>query len=124
MSGLEPSSRNKRKRTARVTDDDIPLPLTLSELIKAGGPMTFVRLAGERARRDAVLEEARSWLDMLAQQRTEIDKNSSEDDFFMAMMIEGYVKTLRRVLHEPPPLDERRAQTRERVRRFRQLKRG
>jgi hypothetical protein len=104
--------------------DDLPLPLTLRELIKSGGPIPLVRAAGERARRDAVLEEARSWLDTLMQQRIVLDPTSSFDDTTLAGMIEDYIRSLRRILHQRSPLDERRAQTRARVRRFRQRNRS
>jgi hypothetical protein len=100
-------ARNRRRRT----DARLPEPDTWLDLIRAGGPEVYMRAAGLRAARQAELHEARRWLAVL--------EDADPGDAQIAAAVAGYIKRLRRILGVRPPIDEVRAQTRERVRRFR-----
>jgi hypothetical protein len=95
--------------------DALPkFPKTLAQLIQRGGPEAFAR---GRAR-DAAQEERDFWLMWLeGMPEREIRDAGSSD----AMMRELYIKALRRRLGKQRrvPIEVIRAQTRERVRRFR-----
>jgi hypothetical protein len=106
-------ARHRQGRNA-----DIPFPLTWADLIRNGGPLAYMRDAGWRAFRDAAHEEARYWLDLLEANRDEIGDSTVRRE------IDGYIKTLRRIVGERPPIEEVRAQTRERVRRYRERRKG
>jgi hypothetical protein len=104
-------ARHRQRRNS-----DIPFPVTWADLIRNGGPLAYMRAAAARAAKQAAGEEARYWLDLLAENRPDDDK--------IAGVIDGYIKTLRRIVGERPPIEEVRARTRERVRRFRERRRG
>jgi hypothetical protein len=112
-------ARMRRRRSFHLPD-----PNTWRDLIRAGGPLVYMRAAGLRAAKEAELEEAQRWLGWLEQNRPEVDADSHPDDITIARLVDRYIKTLRRILGEPTPIDEVRAQTRRRVRRFRERRRG
>jgi hypothetical protein len=89
----------------------VTLPLTLSDLIKAGGPETLARRAAEKAGQ----EERRFWFNVL--KNLEPIKDGSTG----SAIVMTWLRTLRRQLRIPAPRDKDliRAQTRERVRRYR-----
>jgi hypothetical protein len=93
-------------------------PLSLDDLIDAGGPIVLVHNAAAQAAAQTAHTEARRWLNRL----TKIKTNASSDTV-LAKTIEDYIRALRRIVGERPGIDEVRAQTRERVRRFRERKR-
>jgi hypothetical protein len=120
--GIEARGVVARTRLSRMADP--PPPTTWLDLIKQGGPMVHVGAAAWRAYRKAAREEAGRWLEILEENRPEIDADSGRDDVVIASIINGYVKTLRRAAGVRPPLEEVRAQTRERVRRLRERRRA
>jgi hypothetical protein len=81
------------------------VPKTVAELVEAGGPEGLARAAA----REAAAKTRRFWLDVLE------GIPEAERDFIVQMYIGG----LRRRLGLHQPKDVIRAQTRERVRRFR-----
>jgi hypothetical protein len=107
-----------------------PETLTLDDLIRVGGPDTYIRQAARDAARqaakDATLEESRRWLDLLEEIRTRLpdpkDPDADSDEVEAALIVRIYLRKLRRRLGVRD-LDKARAQTRERVRRLRQRQR-
>jgi hypothetical protein len=98
---------NAPDSAARVT-----FPATWDELVEAGGPDAFIR----RAEREAGDHEARNWLATLEGHKL------NPDDGLLYCIVESWIKSLRRRLHEHPSPEAVRAQTRERVRQFRERK--
>jgi hypothetical protein len=82
---------------------------TVSELIRMGGPLALI----EQAKRRAGELEGRFWLGVL--ESLEID----DDGGIRHIIVPRWIKELRRRLGVAPSRTEVRAQTRERVRRFR-----
>jgi hypothetical protein len=91
------------------------LPKTFGALVRAGGPERLAREAAERA---AQLER-RFWLDVL-------ESLKYVNDSIEAAILAGYLRDLRRKLGGKAPRDREvvRAQTRERVRRYRERRRS
>jgi hypothetical protein len=89
-------------------------PLTLADFFDVG-------MAGleRRAAEEAIKREREGWLPML-------EKFAAHDDLDWRhrVLVESEVRRLRRLLGIKPTLDERRAQTRERVRRYRERQRS
>jgi hypothetical protein len=90
------------------------MPLTLPDLIRAGGPETLAR----RAAHEAAQTERRFWLRVLSK------LDLAEDGGMVAATVMVWLRTLRKQLRIPAPRDKDliRAQTRERVRRYRERK--
>ena len=106
----------KRRYVRNVRDKSLALPTTLEDLIRQGGPLTCIQEV-ERQAGDA---EARFWLGVL-----EVLAPPSGEDMRTLMMFETvqmWVKTMRRRLGIKPTPEAVRAQTRERVRRYRARK--
>jgi hypothetical protein len=95
-------------RRSRVTQ----LPVTLPELIQVGGPEALAR----RAAQEAAQRERRFWFEVL----DSLEPNAA--DSMSSVIVMGWLRILRRQLHIPAPRDKDliRAQTRERVRRYRE----
>jgi hypothetical protein len=97
--------------------DDMPSPpMTFDDLVRAGGPRAYI----EAAARNGAEREARFWLDVVRDMRTRLDP----DDNAGALMADGYIKEIRRILRERQSLAEARAKNRERVRRHRARRRA
>jgi hypothetical protein len=92
------------------------LPTSFRALVEAGGPPGMVR----RAMAVAAAQERRFWLGVLmsVQRRGGHDLDASE-----AALLAVYIRELRRQLHIRPAQKTVRAQTRERVRRYRERQR-
>jgi uncharacterized protein (DUF2267 family) len=88
------------------------LPMTIADLIKAGGPETFARQAAHKAAQG----ERRFWLRVLEQVDLE---EVNRRDSYEAAVVTAWIKSLRRQINVKPSPEVIRAQTRERVRRFR-----
>jgi hypothetical protein len=88
------------------------LPMTISDLIKAGGPETFARQAAHKAAQS----ERRFWLGVLEQVDLE---ELEQQDLYAAVTVSAWIRSLRRQVNVKPSPEVIRAQTRERVRRFR-----
>jgi hypothetical protein len=112
--------KSKRRRNARHQAAPVTslFAMTLDDIVRQG-PLTIIEREAKQAAREAADRTARALLDALTQARQEID-DSDIDRQLSAMVIDGQIKTLRRVLHDHPTIDEVRAQTRARVRRFRE----
>ena len=89
------------------------LPASLDELIEAGGPEAFAKQEAKQAAR----RERQLWLGVL--ERLELNKLNSDQQVIMIAIVESYIRELRRRLGIRPLKETVRAQTRERVRRFR-----
>ena len=89
------------------------LPTSLDELIEAGGPEAFAKQEAKQAAR----RERQLWLGVL--ERLELNRLNSDQQVIMISIVESYIRELRRRLGIRPPRETVRAQTRERVRRFR-----
>jgi hypothetical protein len=90
--------------------------MTFDELVSAGGPRALI----DAAARNGAEREARFWLDAVRDMRTRM----GPDDIAGALMADGYIKEIRRILHERQSLAEARAVSRERVRRHRERRRA
>ena len=93
------------------------LPKTFAQLVRRGGPERFVREAAREAADHAAREEREFWLATLEQM-------VQPDDAIANVTLGLYIRDLRRRLGLRQPPDVVRAQTRERVRRFRRRQRG
>jgi hypothetical protein len=91
--------------------------MTLDELFRAGGPQTLIRKAERRAGDD----EARLWLNVLEAASPKLD---ASDNLVLHVTVQDEIRSLRKRLGLKPSIDEVRAQTRERVRRFRERAKG
>jgi hypothetical protein len=100
--------RPKRRRSKRP-------PMTVHELVMAGGPERLAREAADVAAR----EQRQFWLSVLEEHAKRDDLD--DDD---RMMCELYIRELRRKLGIAPPKDVIREQTRERVRRLRERRKA
>jgi hypothetical protein len=95
-----------------------PKTMPFDDLARSGGPEAYIRGAA----RQAGDREARRWLTILSAFRQEFaDAGLKAPD-----LVEHYLRRLRRRLglRTPPDRDRIRAQTRERVRRFRARRAG
>lgn len=105
----------KRRRPCNARAEAPTLPITLDDLARlVGGPFALV----EQAERRAGDEEARFWLDVL--EACDI----SEAHFSLQILVPSWIKSLRKRLGVRPTPDTVRAQTRERVRRYRERMRN
>jgi len=93
--------------------------LTLDNLIDAGGPMAFVRKAAEEAAR----QEAEQWAEIVASALAKYEA-SGNPELTVVLMMQSWLKQMRRIAGMKPSVDEVRAQTRERVRRYRERQRA
>jgi hypothetical protein len=93
------------------------IPMTVDELFRAGGPQALIREAERRAG-DA---EARFWLSVLETAGPRLD---GAENLLLPVMVQDAIRSLRKRLGLKPRIDEVRAQTRERVRRFREKAKG
>jgi len=91
------------------------LPLTIHDLVMAGGPERLAREAAEEAART----ERKFWLDVLVGMKLDDDA----DPWDHAMRV-NYIRALRRKLRIKPSTNVIREQTRERVRRHRERHRA
>jgi hypothetical protein len=95
-------------------------PLTLQDLIRCGGVEGLARQAARKAA-DA---ERRFWLPILENMADQLKPSGdSRDDLFLPGYLESEIRTLRRMTGIPAAPERKRAQTRERVRRWRQKQR-
>ena len=90
------------------------VPMSLRDLIEAGGVEAQVRAAGDRAMR----REREFWLETLQRH-----KMPEDGDLYEQLALQSYIASLRRKLGIKPDVATVRAQTRERVRRHRQRSR-
>jgi hypothetical protein len=109
----------KRRYVRRKPRRNAPYAMSLAALRKAGGPE---RLA-QRAAEQAVTEERKHWLELLLNIKATLDACNDPDDFDDRVYVEMQIKELRRRLGIATPIETVRAQTRERVRRFRERQR-
>jgi hypothetical protein len=107
--------RNVRGKKAGVTS---LFAMTLDDIVRQG-PLMIIEREAKQAAREAADRTARMLLDALTEARAKLDM-SNETNFMAALVIDGQIKTLRRILHDHLTIEEVRAQTRERVRRFRE----
>jgi hypothetical protein len=112
--GMVLRGRMARQRQRRNADLPDCAACTWAELIRCGGPLAYLRVAAEKAAKQAAREEAHHWLDFL--------EENPPDDEEIAAQVARYIKALKRIAGIQPTADEIRAQTRERVRRFRERK--
>ena len=88
--------------------------MSLYELARSGGPNAMIR----QAELEAGDQEARFWLEVLESQVPQIPIEDG-DDILLSAIAQGWIKSLRQRLGLRPSPETIRAQTRERVRRFR-----
>jgi predicted RNA polymerase sigma factor len=94
-----------------------------AEAFLVGGCMRRLEyVAGAKAADEAIREERRSWLPQLEKWLAEADPDDPYHSFLSAGL-RSEIKRLRKALKIRPTLDERREQSRERVRRFRKRQR-
>jgi hypothetical protein len=93
------------------------IPITIEELFAAGGPQALIREAEKRAGDG----EARFWLSVL---ETVGPRLEGAENLLLPVMVQAEIRSLRKRLGLKPPIEEIRAQTRERVRRFREKAKG
>jgi hypothetical protein len=98
------------RRSRNASDKGDALPMTFEELLRHGGPDGMI----ERAERQAGDAEARFWLGVLEKLIQE-----DVDDIMLSAIVHGWIMSLRKRLGIRPSPDAIRAQTRERVRRYR-----
>jgi hypothetical protein len=91
------------------------LPLTIHDLVMAGGPEGLAREAAEAAART----ERKFWLDVLVGMKLDDDADPWDH-----AMRSDYIRALRRKLGIKLPKNVIRGQTRERVRRHRERRRA
>ena len=119
-----PQQRRRRSRNGRDDEARATLPLTLADLAEMGGPSALIKEAErphlEEARR-AGDEAAAGWLATLEEIAVGLSVED-EGEFRLLLVVQGWVKALRRRLGVKPPPDVVRAQTRERVRQHRARK--
>ena len=97
------------------------LPTTLSERIASGGPGALIRRAAARAAKEAATREGLFWLAVLEEIAA---KSTVGDDPGDQAYVTGTIRALRRRFGLKRPLEEVRAQTRERVRRHRERRKA
>jgi hypothetical protein len=102
------------------------MPANIAGLIRAGGPRRFMRERAAEAARDAYRSEAELWLGVLEAARPQIETlealpHDRLDRWSLLSIREfhRHIRALRLFVEGPPSADAVRAQTRERVRRFR-----
>jgi hypothetical protein len=113
MSGTSPDGNASTKRETLPFADPavVGLPMSVGELIRCGGVSRFERQAADQA----IAQERRFWLPVL---EAWLDQ-CSEDDWYETAYLTGEIRRLRRLTGIPASLERRRAQGRERVRRWR-----
>jgi hypothetical protein len=116
-SGVRETSPNRSgdtmKKTSPFADPDLPgLPMSVAELIRCGGVMQLERDAAEKA----IAQERRFWLQSL---EAWLEQCDSKDDWYEIAYLTGEIRRLRRLLGVSPSLEQRRAQNRARVQRWR-----
>jgi hypothetical protein len=87
------------------------LPISVAELIRCGGVSRLERQAAEKA----IAQERRFWLQRL---EAWLDQCDSKDWYEIAYLT-GEIRRLRRLTGVPSSLEQRRAQNRARVQRWR-----
>jgi hypothetical protein len=92
---------------------DASLPMSVDELIRCGGVSRLERKAAYRA----IAQERSFWLQVL---ETWLDQCDSKDEM---AYLKGEIRRLRRLTGIPASLERRRAQVRNRVRRWRHKRR-
>jgi hypothetical protein len=92
-------------------------PMSVAELIRCGGVSRLEREAANQV----IARERRFWLQML---EAWLDQCNGEEEVYVAAYLTGEIRRLRRLTGIPPSLERRRAQVRNRVRRWRQKRRG
>lgn len=92
------------------------LPASVGELIERGGVARLEREAADRA----ILEERQFWLQILEAWLDHYD--GKEVDLMVPAYLTGEIKRLRRLTGIPASPERRRAQIRNRVRRWRQAR--
>jgi hypothetical protein len=101
------------KKTSPFADPDVPgLPMSVAELIHRGGVMQLERDAAEKA----TAQERRFWLQSL---EAWLEQCDSKDDWYEIAYLTGEIRRLRRLLGVSLSLEQRRAQNRARVQRWR-----
>jgi hypothetical protein len=107
-----------------LTTQETLLPRDLDELIHCGGVAYIERVAATKASADATRSEREFWLPILEHCLAE-EKAADKDEWpnFRLLYLESEIKRLRKGLGIKTTDEERRAQTRDRVRRHRASKR-
>jgi hypothetical protein len=105
----------KRRHAGNAATTEQVLPMSLDELVRIpGGPFALIEQAEQRAGD----EVASFWLGVLEQHVPQIPVEDM-GDVMLSAIAQSWIKSLRKRLGIRPSPDEVRAQTRERVRRFR-----
>jgi hypothetical protein len=107
----------KRRRPCNVRVNSRALPMSLDELARSGGPNAMI----QQVERQASDQEARFWLETLEAYWL---ATALVLDLPYTMILDSWIKSLRRRLGVKPTPEAIRAQTRERVRRFRERMAG
>lgn len=86
--------------------------MSLDEMVRCGGVSGLEREAANRI----IAQERRFWLPVL---EACLDRCDGKTDLYAIAYLTGEISRLRRLLGISPSLEQRRAQTRDRVRRWR-----
>ena len=93
--------------------------MSVGELIRCGGVSRLERDAAAKA----IAQERRLWLSILEARLDQYDRKSFEVGIEIAYLT-GEIRRLRRLTGIPASLERRRAQGRDRVRRWREKRKG
>jgi hypothetical protein len=107
--------RRNRRCDVGVARRERPEPASAKEFIESGGMRRLERRAAFHAAQEAVRDEREYWLWQLERWLQTVDRRAD----FVRLTLEAEIKRLRRALGIPQSDEERRAKTRERVRRHR-----
>ena len=113
-----PAACNASVMAGALQDDDAAggrLPMTVGELIERGG---ITQLEREGAAQ-AVFEVRQFWLQVF---EAWLDQCDGNEDLFVPAYLTGEIRRLRRLTGIPASPERRRAQVRDRVRRWRQAR--
>jgi hypothetical protein len=113
----------KRRRGGWIRKTEDWRPANAEAFLVGGCMRRLEYVAGARAADEAIREERKRWLPQLEAWLAEADP---DDPFysFLSAGLRSEIKRLRKALDIRPTLDERREQTRKRVRNFRKRKKA
>jgi hypothetical protein len=111
--------RGNRRSGSGVKRREQAAPTTAKEFIASGGMERLERRAAFHAAKEAIQLEREFWLGRLQGWLRTVDRDYARGADYVRLTLEGEVKRLRRSLGIKQRDEERRAKTRERVRRHR-----